>query len=159
VAAIQWPLAIRHLPAAGAGTLPPLYAHRVLRFSGSYRACHALAGFGAFAADFSAATHHLVLRAGLLAGFGALPAQLGANGAGAPMLRGAAQHEIGARPADVGAVQQDSHMLCFGVLASQLEAVIRSLHSDVVAVRTVLDALPYLGIHRVSHDGFPRRED
>jgi hypothetical protein len=54
----------------------------------------------------------------------------------------AAQHEIGARLADLRAVQHQPEVLRFHMLASGFQAVVhRRFKADVVAFETVLDAL------------------
>src|SRR5262249_30910561 len=84
--------------------------------------CHLPAAFCAAATGLGAGLH-LGVVPHLLAAFGALFTHLGADGAGTRMQVCSEQHEIGARPVDFGAGEQQLDVLGLRVLAALLQAV------------------------------------
>jgi hypothetical protein len=78
--------------------------------------------------------------------FLACPAELGTRRARDHMIRRAAQHEVGARLAQLSAVEQNADEIDFRVLtAAARETVLKRQRADGVAVETLLDAL----LHRI----------
>ena len=102
--------------------------------SGSSGVGHLLTGLGAAAAEVSAPPQGLVLAGDPLTLLRALTTNLGTDGAGADVIRRSAQHEVGAGGADLRTIEQQADMTGFGVLAPQLEAMVRGFHSETVAV-------------------------
>src|SRR6185437_5444316 len=101
---------------------------------------HAVANFGAAGADVGAMSE-LILAVHCPARFLAGPAQLGAGAACDDVVRRAAQHEIGARLTDLGAIEEDAEEVDLGEVAAAGRAVLQSHGADGVAVETLLDAL------------------
>ncbi len=99
---------------------------------------HAAAFLGAAPAYLYAFIHFPQL----LAAIGAGVADLRARGAYELMVSRIAQHEIGSRLANLGAVQHECEMLFFDMLAAKLQAMSRGhLPAGFVALTTSRDAV------------------
>jgi hypothetical protein len=57
------------------------------------------------------------------------------------MQVGAAQHEVGARLANLGAVEQQPNVRRLGVPATHLQAMGDGLQTNAVTIQAILDAL------------------
>jgi hypothetical protein len=100
---------------------------------------HLGAARGAAAAHLDTKHHGLIVsesRAVLSAHF----ADTGADAAGHLVQRRTAQHEIGVRNANLGAVLEDADVLRSGMIAAFGETVRDGFETDGVAIETVLDA-------------------
>ena len=69
------------------------------------------------------------------------------------MVRRAAQHEIGTRLADLGAVEEQSDMGRLCMFTTHLQTMLRGFRTNGVAFLTILQALSHLCIvsHMVLH--------
>lgn len=103
---------------------------------------HLAAALGAAPALLRATAHLVAVEP--LAGLGAAITGLGADTAGVVVERRAAEHEVSARVADVGAVEQRPDVLSGGVLAAFVQAVDDRRQADVVAVGAAVNAV----VHR-----------
>jgi len=122
--------------------LPVLRSTLSLRHRGHLTAAlgAAPAGFGAGQHVRIAACHLLALRRTALAG-------LGADAAGAGVQRRAAQHEVRAGLAGLGAIEQRGDVLDRGVLAAHAETVVHRRRADAVAAQARLNTALHLGVH------------
>jgi len=68
-------------------------------------------------------------------------AELGARSAGDDVKRRAAQHEVRARLAQLGTIEQHTQQVDFGVLATACDAMLKSQRAHCVAVKAFLHAL------------------
>ena len=73
-------------------------------------------------------------------GFFASAAELGARSAGDDVKWGAAQHEVRARLAQLGTIEQHAQQVDFGVLATAGDAMLKRQRADRVAVKAFLHA-------------------
>jgi hypothetical protein len=85
--------------------------------------------------------------------FGATGAHLGAHLAGSRVQLGPAQHEVGARGADLPAVRQQPDVTRLGVSSPLVETMDHRLHAARVAAGTVVYTLLHLAGVRVCHGG------
>jgi hypothetical protein len=111
-------------------------------------------------ADVGALHHGLVALRHSGALIGTLAADGGAQLARIHMAMRSAEHEIGARLADLGAVHQEPDVAVLGMMAAQSKAVCYGFHADAVAVQAVLDAGSHLRSHHLVMHGaspFPGR--
>ena len=74
---------------------------------------------------------------GLLTG----PAELGARTACDDMVRRTAQHEVGARLAQLGTIQQHADEVDLGIVAAARDAMLKRQRADSVAVKALLNGL------------------
>lgn len=116
---------------------------------------HLAARLGALAAHMGATPHHLVAIGQALAIIRATFANIGAHAAGPGVELRTAQHEVCARRADLGAIEQQADMTRFSVLAAHLQTMLCRFKTDCVAVRAVLDALTHVGTDLMWHAVFP----
>jgi hypothetical protein len=114
---------------------------------------HFAAGFGTAAARVGAAAHFFFV-GHLIATLGARIAEIRAHAAGLVMLRRAAKHEIGAGCADLCTILQCADVIRTGMHAALVEAVLDRRQTDLMADRTLLNALPHLAAD-VSHGQTP----
>ena len=92
---------------------------------------HAMARIGTTATGLDALVH----LADLFATIRTLHANLSAHAAGQGVQVGAAQHEIGCRLADLGAVDHQPKVLWFSVLAAHLQTMVhRHLQAHAMAI-------------------------
>src|SRR5690606_8638732 len=117
-----------------------------VRAGGAGSGRHPAAGFGTAPAHLGAAPH-LVVIAEAPAILGTALADLSAGGADVPVQVGPSDHEIGAGPADLGAVDQQPDMPRLGVPAALVQAMRNRLQADAVTIGAVANAL--LDIHGV----------
>jgi hypothetical protein len=75
------------------------------------------------------------------AGFLAGSAELGARAACDDVIWRAAQHEVGARLAELGAIEQHSDEVDLGVLATARDAVLEGQRTYRVAVEALFDSV------------------
>lgn len=102
--------------------------------------CHARAGGGAFATGSRAAVHVLILE--LIAILGTGLADSRANRADFSMVGGSPEHEIGARPADVGTVQYPAKMVWRRMFATHGQTMLHGgFQAGPITIETVCDAL------------------
>jgi hypothetical protein len=76
-----------------------------------------------------------------LAILGATLADLRAQAASLAMQRRVAQHEIGARLTNIGAVEQQTNMSGLRMSATHTQTVRHRFQADAVALQTILDTL------------------
>ena len=103
---------------------------------------HALAGVGAAAADLRTGLH--LGSADRLARLRAGAADFGARPAGDAVVLGTTDHEIGARPADLGAVEQGPDVVRIGVLPAHLQAPLRAREANALALGADFDTRLHL---------------
>jgi hypothetical protein len=108
---------------------------------------HALARLGAAAAYLGASEHLLITVRDPLAVLGALDADFRAHPARPAVHGRTPEHKVGARGADLRAVEQHRDVAGVGVLAAHLEAVLGRLKANGVAAEAILDASLHLGFH------------
>ena len=107
---------------------------------------HSAAGFRTATAHLSTAPHLLVL-AHAIAFLGTARTDLCTHSTRARVQIRATEHEVGARLADLGTIQEEPDVRGLGVLASELQAMRDGLHADLVAFGTVSDALLHVAAH------------
>lgn len=105
---------------------------------------HVAAGLGAAPADLGALLHLRVIAEGF-AGLGAPLAGFGTKTASPAMQRRVSQHEVGADPARIRAIQKRLDVCGCDMLTALAEAVGQRFQADVVAVAAVFDA--FLHVH------------
>lgn len=111
---------------------------------------HPIAFRGAASARFSALFHRFTGKS--FAGLGASAADRGASGAGVFVQGGASQHEVGARGADLGAIDERSDVARLSVLPAHFKAALDGLDADPMAILARFDA----ALHWPSPAGRPR---
>jgi hypothetical protein len=104
--------------------------------------CHLTARAGTTAAGFGALLHHLVIPETIAILCTAL-ANLSADAAGPAVEVRAAQHEMGTRLADLGAVHHQPDVIRRGMLTAHLEAMSDGFQANIMAMLTLVDALPH----------------
>ena len=84
-----------------------------------------MAALSAASAGLGALVHVLILApSNLLAASGATIADLSTNGTGVGVKLRTSEHEIGGSKADLGAVLQQPDMICAGIPAGLLQAIL-----------------------------------
>jgi len=105
---------------------------------------HRTARFGAFAARCNALFHTADLFAGLRASF----ADVSAFGTNVGAVSRPAQHEVGARLADLRAVHHQAEVSWLGVLAAHFQTMThRLMQAHAMTIRAVLNALLHPCVH------------
>lgn len=95
---------------------------------------------------------HLPVLGKMLAVLGTAHADFCARFAGEIMEIGVPNHEIRARPADIGAIEHEGDMRSFRVFSPFLEAVDRRFSAHLLALQALLNALLHFGTSSlVSH--------
>src|SRR5678816_2178153 len=69
------------------------------------------------------------------------PAELGARTACDDVIRRTAQHEVGARLAQLGTIKQHADEVDLGVVATARDAMLKRQRADSVAVKALLNGL------------------
>ena len=114
-------------------------SHRLMRHRR-----HASARLGATPTCIRTLRHQLVASAHGPAGCLARPADLGTGRARVHAVIRAAEHEVRRRLTDFRAVEQQPDVMRLGVLAAEVEAVVRRLEADGVAAGAFVEALLHL---------------
>jgi hypothetical protein len=83
----------------------------------------------------------------LLTALGATGADLGTDAAGARVQIGTQQHEIGARPANLRAGEQQLNMVGLRQVAACLQTIRHRLQANTVVAQTFVDTLLYVRTH------------
>lgn len=136
--------------ATGQGPVAPLYVVpcRLRHVAGETTAGlrgHRAARFGTATAGLSAPAHHLIVARQALATLRASLAGLGAETADPTVEFRTPEHEVGARGAGLGAIEQRPDVGGIGMLATHVQAMRRRLDADGVAVGAIGDAVSHLG--------------
>lgn len=87
--------------------------------------------------------HERIVTRHLLAFFGALAADFGAESAGGRMEVRRAQHEISADLANLGTVEEKANVFRARVIASKCQTVLSGFGAERVAIQTVMDAFAH----------------
>jgi hypothetical protein len=108
-----------------------------------FHLCHPAARFLASPACLGALAH-LLVASHLFAAFATGPADLGTGGAGLRVERGAPEHEVRARLADLGAIEHEPDVVRLGMLPSLTKTVADRLGACVMTGVTYFNAIAKL---------------
>lgn len=110
------------------------------RLGGHWHGSHATARLGAAATALGALLHHRVGTEALTVDC-ALLTNFGADATDLRVKSGVAQHEVGARLTDFGAIKQHPDMGRLRMVAAHFKTMTHSLETDAVTVQTVVNTL------------------